>query len=93
MEHDRDQPPGDFLSGVGKGLLALALAEIELGGVGDDDLDHAVGQLPGRKLVEPDAVEARMAGPNPLENLMPEGRIEYGFRRDEASARAAKASK
>ena len=44
----------------GEGLLALALAEIELGGRPDRDLDDSVGQLPRRHFLEPDAVQSRM---------------------------------
>ena len=40
------------------GCLALALAEVQLGRRFDRDLDHAVRQLPGHHLVEPDAVDA-----------------------------------
>ena len=43
IEADGDQASEDLLGGDGEGLLALALAEIELGEVGDEDLDDARG--------------------------------------------------
>ena len=76
MEADRDQPPGHLLGGGGERLLALALAEVELRRRADGDLDDAVGQLPRRQLVEPDAVEARVLASDDVEDFLPGGRIE-----------------
>jgi len=60
-------------------LLALPLAEIQLRGCGNRHLDHPVGQLPGRHLVEPDAMQARMIGPDGLEDLLPDHRVQQRF--------------
>jgi hypothetical protein len=53
-------------------LLALALAEVELSGGGNGDLDDAVGELPRRHLVKPDPVQAGMLQPHRLKDALPE---------------------
>jgi hypothetical protein len=47
VKGDGDEAAGDLLGGGGEGLLALVLAEVELRGRGDGDLDDAVGELAG----------------------------------------------
>ncbi len=71
--------PSDLLGGDGKGLLALALAEIELGEVGDENLDDAVGELSRDELVEPDSIEAGMLVSDFLENPLPDRRVKRGL--------------
>ena len=76
----RDQPSRRRLRSLRKGLLALALAEVELGRGRDGDLDDAVGQLPRRHLIEPDAVEARVMHANAGKNALPQAWIKWMLR-------------
>jgi hypothetical protein len=78
VETDRDQPRQHHLRRLGEGLLALALAEVELRRRGDVDLDDAVAQLPRRELVKPGSVEARVLRADDLEHFLPGRRIENG---------------
>jgi hypothetical protein len=57
MERNRDEPPRQRLGRRRERLLALALAQVELGGRLDGDLNHPVGQLSRGHLVEPDPVQ------------------------------------
>jgi len=82
MKGDGDEAAGEGLGGGRKGLLALVLAEIELGGAVDQDLNDAVGQLPWLQLVEPDPIEGGMLHAHMLEDSLPEGGVQGGhFRR------------
>ena len=66
--------------------------KLSCAGVGDGDLDHAVGQLPRHHLVEPDAVEARVLHADGCEDLLPDGRVEQR-RLLRAAARARRPSR
>src|SRR5437868_15463940 len=78
VETDRHQPPRHLLGGGGEGLLALALAEVELGSGLNRDLNHARRQLPGDELVEPDAVKRRVLRTDRGEDPLPGRRVERG---------------
>jgi hypothetical protein len=90
VKGDGDEAAGDRLGRNGEGLLALALAEIELRGVGDRDLNHAVGELARDHLVEPDAVESRVLGSDDLQHLSPDGRVKGGRLRSAARGQFAR---
>src|SRR5579872_41791 len=79
MKRYRDEAANHLLGGNRKGRLALTLAEIELGDGGDDDLNNAIGDLTGKKLIEPDTVKARMLSAHFLEDFLPNRRVESRF--------------
>jgi hypothetical protein len=78
MKTNRDQSARYLLRRRCEGLLALALAEIQLRRRGDEHLDDAVGQLPRHELVKPDAVEAGVLGANTLKDLLPDNWVNTG---------------
>jgi len=78
MEADGNQLPRHRLRRVSEGLLALALAEVELGGRVDRGLNHAVGELPGRNLVKPGPMQGGMLGADVTEDLPPDGGVQCG---------------
>jgi len=78
MEADGDEACEDDLRRLREGLLALALAEVELCRRGDAHLDDAVVELARGELVEPRAVEARVLGADDLEDFLPARGVEDG---------------
>jgi len=79
VEDDAGEAAGDGLGGVGEDLLALVLAEVELGGGGDLDVDGAVGHEAWGHLVEPGSMQGGVLGSNLLEHVAPECGIEGGW--------------
>ena len=79
MKRDGNQTADDLLRGDRKWSLALPLAEIELCHRWDDDLNHAVGDLAGNQLIEPDPVETGVLMAHLLEDALPNRRVKSRF--------------
>src|SRR4051812_43497587 len=76
MKADSDQSAGQRLSCGRERLLTLALAEIQLSGRRDGNLDDAVGELPRAHLIEPGAIKSWMLQPHGLQDALPDRLIE-----------------
>ena len=66
----------DGLRRLRERLLALRLAEAQLGRRLRLDLDHAVGEAARDKLVEPEAIQAGMLRPDSVQDLFPQAKID-----------------
>ena len=92
VKGNRHQPAGYLLRRLCEGLLALALAEIQLRRGCGRYLDDAVRELFGRELVKPDPIEARVLISDGLEYLLPDSGVENRLLRGVLSPRAKTAS-